>query len=287
MAPYLNTGDPAVKIFISADMEGVAGVVHWDQVDPGKPDYDHARRLMTAEVNAVVAGAIEGGAGDVVVNDSHYTMRNLLPQELDRRARLISGSFKPLSMIEGLQDGGFAAALFIGYHAGAAHPGVLGHTYSSGVIQAVRLNGRPAGEVTINAAAAGALGVPVAMVAGDVSAVSEARDLLGEGQVEGVAVKEARGRYSALSPHPEVARERISSAATRAVRMAPVLRPWTPPPPHTFEVVFHDTGMAESALLLPGAERVDGITLRYTATDYLTAYKAMRAMITLAAATTR
>lgn len=273
-----------MKIFISADMEGVAGVVHWDQVDPGRPDYAWARRLMAAEVNAAVAGACAGGATDVVVNDAHYTMRNLPPEGVDRRARLISGSFKPLSMVEGLQDGGFAAALFVGYHAAAGHPGVLSHTYSSSTIQAIRLNGRPAGEVTINAAAAGTLGVPVAMVAGDAPAVIEARDLLGEG-VEGVAVKEARGRYSALSLHPAVARERISAAAARAAQRAPVLRPWTPPPPYAFEVVFCDTGMAESALLLPGAERIDGVTVRYISEEYLTAYRAIRAMITLAAAT--
>lgn len=273
-----------MKILVSADMEGVAGVVQWDQVDPGKPDYDWARRLMLGEVNAAVAGAFEGGAAEVVVNDSHYTMRNLFPHGLDRRARLISGSLKALSMVEGLQDGGFAAAFFVGYHGAAAGPGVLGHTYSSATVHELKLNGRPAGEVTVNAAAAGALGVPVALVSGDAAAVDEARDVLGPA-VETVAVKAARSRYSALSLHPEAAREAVRAAAARAVRRAPALRPWLPDPPYVFEVCFLDAAMAEAALLLPGAERADPTTVRFAHADYLVAFKAMRALLTLARAT--
>lgn len=273
-----------MKILVSADMEGIAGVVHWDQVDPGKPDYDCARRLMLGEVNAAVAGAFEGGAAEVVVNDSHYTMRNLLPHGLDRRARLISGNLKALSMVEGLQDGGFAAAFFVGYHGAAGGAGVLGHTYSSATVHELRLNGRPAGEVTVNAAAAGALGVPVALVTGDDAAVDEARGVLGPA-VEAVAVKGARSRYAALSLHPEAAREAVRAAAAHAARRAAALRPWLPPPPFVFEVRFLDAAMAEAALLLPGAERIDPTTVRFAHADYLVAFKAMRALLTLARST--
>lgn len=276
-----------MKILVSADMEGIAGVVHWDQVDPGKPDHDWARRLMLGEVNAAVAGAFEGGAAEVVVNDSHDTMRNLLPHGLDRRARLISGNLKALSMVEGLQDGGFAAAFFVGYHGAAGGAGVLGHTYSSATVHELRLNGRPAGEVTVNAAAAGALGVPVALVSGDTAAVDEARDLLGPA-VETVAVKGARSRHSALSLHPEAAREAVRAAAARAASRLSLggrLEPWLPPPPFVFEVRFLDAAMAEAALLLPGAERADPTTVRFAHADYLVAFKAMRAMLTLARST--
>lgn len=273
-----------MKAFISADMEGVAGIVHWDQVDPSGPDYERSRALLLAEVNAAVAGACDGGAASVVVNDAHDRMRNLPPEGLDARARLLSGSLKSLSMVEGLQDGGFAAALFVGYHGRAGCGGVLAHTYSSATVHELRLNGRPAGEVTINAAAAGALGVPVALVTGDEEAVAEARDLLGDG-VETVAVKAARSRSSALSLHPEEARAAIREAAGRALRRAPSLRPWLPSPPYAFEVRFVDAGMAEAALLLPGAERADATTVRFTHPDYLAAFKAMRALLLLARST--
>ncbi len=270
----------ALRVFVSVDMEGVAGIVHWDQVDPGGSEYGWARRLMIGEANAAVAGAFDGGSAAVVVNDSHYDMRNLLPGELDPRALLVSGTPKPLSMMEGLQDGGFGAVFLVGYHAAAGHPGVLNHTYSSATVHRLWLNGRPAGELAINAAVAGALGVPVALVTGDAAVVAEARELLGE--VEVVAVKEARGRYSAANLHPEAARDAIRAAAARAVRRAPALRPWLPEPPYVFEVAFMQTAMAECALLLPGTEGLDGLTVRYAHDDYLTAFRALRAMIGLA-----
>lgn len=269
-----------MRVFISVDMEGVAGIVHWDQVEPGGGEYEWARRLMIGEANAAAVGAFEGGATGVVVNDSHYHMRNLLPGELDPRVRLVSGSPKPLSMMEGLQDGGFGAVFLVGYHAAAGHAGVLAHTYSSATVHRLWLNGQPAGELAVNAAVAGALGVPVALVTGDAAVVAEARELLGE--VETVAVKEPRGRYAAANMHPEAAREAIRTAAARAVKRAPGLRPWLPEPPYAFEVAFMHPAMADCALLLPGAERVDAVTVRYAHDDYLTAYRAMRALMGLA-----
>lgn len=272
-----------MRIYISADMEGVAGIVHWEQVDASSAEYGWARRLMVAEVNALVAGAFAGGATEVVVNDSHWHMRNLLPLELDDRVRLITGTWKPLSMLEGLQDGPFAAAFFAGYHGAAGEDGVLAHTYSSKTIHRVTLNGAPAGETTINAALAGALGVPVALVTGDAAAAAEAARLPG---TEAVCVKEARSRQSALHLHPAAARRLLEEAAARAARRAQAgeLRPWLPPPPHRFEVTFRHAGFAAAAALLPGSVRLDPVTVAWEGEDYVTAFRAFRTMVILAAA---
>src|SRR6266571_4292408 len=159
-----------MRVYISVDMEGVAGVVHESQTDPTNPacaaEYARFRRLMTAEANAAIEGALAAGATKLVVNDSHWFMRNLLAEELHQAAELLSGDPKPQSMVEGI-DGGFDAAVFIGYHAraGTRHA-ILDHTYADR-IHDVRLNGRPVGELGINAAFAGVAGVPVALVSGD------------------------------------------------------------------------------------------------------------------------
>ncbi|HJM75103.1 MAG TPA: M55 family metallopeptidase, partial [Dehalococcoidia bacterium] len=117
-----------VGVMISVDMEGVAGVVHTDHTRRDGLDYSLARSLMTGEANAAIAGAFDAGAETVVVNDSHGTMRNLLPEELDPRAMLISGSPKPLLMMQGVDEPKIEAALCIGYHPRANSPGVLDHT---------------------------------------------------------------------------------------------------------------------------------------------------------------
>lgn len=116
-----------MRVYVSADMEGVAGIVHWEQVDASSAEYTWARRLMTAEVNALAAGAFAAGATEVLVNDSHWHMSNLLPLELDERVRFVTGTFKPLSMLEGLQDGPFSLAIFAGYHGAAGEEGVGPH----------------------------------------------------------------------------------------------------------------------------------------------------------------
>src|SRR5438270_13098315 len=174
-------------------MEGIACVVHESQTDPSDPahavEYGRCRRLMTAEANAAIEGALAAGASKIVVNDSHWFMRNLLAEELHQAAELLSGDPKPRSMVEGI-EAGFEAALFIGYHAraGTRHA-VLDHTYADRVHE-VRLNGRPVGELGINAALAGVSRVPVALVSGDSSVAAEAKALLGDA-VATVVVKEA------------------------------------------------------------------------------------------------
>src|SRR3989475_37233 len=169
-----------MRVYVSVDMEGIAGVVHESQTDPTTPafaaEYGRFRRLMTAEANAAVEGALAAGATRVLVNDSHWFMRNLLAEELHQAAELVSGDPKPRSMVQDI-DGGFDAALFIGYHARDA---ILDHTYADR-IHDVRLNGKPVGELGLNAALAGVHGVPVALVSGDSAVATEAKDLLGQG----------------------------------------------------------------------------------------------------------
>src|SRR5215218_3933736 len=208
-----------MRVYISVDMEGIAGVVHEDQTDPIQSrhagEYNRFRRLMTQEANAAIAGAVDAGASGMVVNDSHWLMRNLLAEELDPAAELLSGGPKRWSMVEGI-DGGFDAAMFIGYHARAGTPNAtIDHTYTSRVYEA-RINGQPVGELALNAAMAGTHGVPVALVSGDQALAAEARALLGT-QLETVVVKEAVGRFAARSLPPVVACQRIRTGAASAL----------------------------------------------------------------------
>ena len=271
-----------MRVYISIDMEGITGVVHEDQTDPIEPrhggEYNRFRRLMTNEANAAIAGAQEAGATGVVVNDSHWLMRNLLAEELNPVAELVSGGPKRLSMVEGV-DGGFDAAMFIGYHAqaGTRHA-TIDHTYTSRVYQA-RINGTPVGELALNAAMAGLHGVPVALVSGDQSLAAEARELLGAG-VETVIVKEAVGRFAARSLAPSIACQRIRAGAAAALRRKHA--PFTFQPPLWLEVDFIVSQMADMAELVPGSTRSGGRTVGYTSDDYREVFQAWRAMYNLA-----
>ena len=206
-----------MDVLISVDMEGVAGIATRQQTLPGGRDYPIARALMTAEANAAVAGAFDGGATSVVVNDSHGPMDNLLAEQLDQRADYVVGDPRPLDMIQEMtpQTG---VVLFVGYHVGAADPaGVLAHTYS-GVFADVRLNGRSISEAELNALIAATAGVPVGLVTGDdvICAIAE-KTFPG---VVTVPVKTALGRTAARSRHPVAAREAIA-AGQRAPSRAP------------------------------------------------------------------
>ena len=277
-----------MKVLISADMEGTAGIV--DRAHTAIPDraatsgmqhnaaeYDWARRLMTEEVNAAIAGAFEGGATEVWVSDAHGSMRNLLPLALHREAKYVSGSPKALCMLEGL-DETFGAVMFTGYHGSAGtSASVLAHTYI-GIIQDVRLNGVSMGEYGINAAVAGHFGVPVALVTGDNTVVAQAHGLLGP-DVVGVEVKRAVGTHAAVHLHPEKAREAIRAGAMEAIRRAPRLRPYRVPLPLRFEVDIVSRDLADLASLLPGVTRVRPRSVAYESPDMLNAFKAWRAML--------
>lgn len=277
-----------MKVLISADMEGTAGIV--DRAHTAIPDraaltgmqynaaeYDWARRLMTEEVNAAVAGALEGGATEVWVTDAHGSMRNLLPLALHREARYVSGSPKMLCMLEGL-DESFGGVMFTGYHGSAGTPAsVLAHTYI-GIIQDVRLNRTSMGEYGVNAALAGHFKVPVAMVSGDNTVVAQARSLLGP-DVVGVEVKRAVGTFAAVHLHPEKAREAIRAGAAEGVRRVRRLRPYVLASPVRLEVDIVSPDLADLAGLLPGVTRQGPRTVAYEGPDMLDVFKAWRAML--------
>lgn len=274
-----------MRVYISVDMEGVAGVVHVDQTRRTGHDYERARRWMTAEANAAVLGAFDAGATTVLVNDAHGDMRNLLPDDLDPRAELISGSLKPLSMVQGVTQG-FLCALFIGYHAGAgSQAGILDHTYYGRVVTRCRVGGRDFNETAINAAVCGSQGIPVALVTGDSTVCKQAREVLLE--VETLAVKDAITRYAARSLAPVVAQGSIREAAERAVRRAQegAFVPFQPPAPMDLEIDFVTAACADAAELLPQTQRRGGTTCAYQAPDATTLIQVVQAWTILAAST--
>lgn len=268
-----------MKIYLSVDMEGVAGVVSWSQVTPGEPEYVHARQWMIEEANAAIQGAFEGGATDVVVNDSHNGMRNLLAHELHPKARLISGGLKSLGMMAGI-DGTFQAAMFVGYHARGGDLGVLAHTWSSSVL-GTRINGVEVGEWGLNAMIAGEYGVPVVLVTGDDRVAEEVRRGLGE-SVETVVVKHALTKYAAQSLPRAEALEAIRQGAARAVANVANATPFRPEQPIRLEVDFDGVQLADSAAMMPRAERPGPLTVAYTAADGIEAFEAFLTFMALA-----
>ena len=205
-----------MKIFVSVDMEGVSAITDPEDVLPGGAEYERGRVFMTGDANAAILGAYDGGAEEVLVNDSHWIMRNLLLDQLDPRARTIKGFHKSMCMVQGL-DPSFGGAVFVGYHSCAGtEGGVLNHTLLGKEIQNVYLNGEPTGETRLNAAYAGHFGIPVLLVAGDSAVCEEAQRVLGE--VETVAVKDGIDRFTADCLHPQVAQEQIREATARALR---------------------------------------------------------------------
>lgn len=268
-----------MKVYISVDIEGISGVVNGEQGTPGNPDYERARQLMTAEANAAILGARAAGATDVLVNDAHGGMRNLLVDELDDWADLVYGAPKPLSMMEGLDDT-FDVAFFVGYHARAGTPhAILDHTYSGRCVNHVELNGRPVGEIGLNAALAGVCGVPIGLVTGDRATTEEAKALLGE-NLRTVTVKEAVGHQAARCLHPEEVQSMIRQAAEAAMTTQVV--PLVLDAPVVLRLVLKSSLMADYASLVPGTRRLDGYTVEYAHEDYLTVYRVLRAMIKLA-----
>ncbi len=274
-----------MKLLIACDMEGISGVVNWDQVDPGNPEHKRFCKIMTADVNAAIQGAASGGATEILVADGHWNSTNILLEELDPRASLNSGSPTPLSMVQGI-DSGVDAAIFIGYHArvGSLHA-VLDHTWSSIRVTNVWLNGRLVGEFGLNGAVCGHFGVPVLMVSGDQTVCAEAKEWVPG--VETAVVKKASGRYAAECLPLSTSQELIRETATRSVNR--FLAGDSPTPlrvktPVKVEIEMASTQMADMAVVLPGAQRVDGRKLAYEAEDMVKAYLAFRGMVALAPA---
>jgi D-amino peptidase len=271
-----------MRVLIAADMEGVTGVVHWDQVDPDHGEYGRFRKLMTQDVNAAVEGAFGAGADEVFAVDGHAYGRNLLVEALDPRAELHSGSPSPLSMVTSVETG-VEGVLFVGYHARAgAERAILDHTWSGSSVTNIWLNDRLVGETGINAALCGHFGAPVLMVSGDQSLCREAVELLGE--IETAQVKEATGRMAARCLPPEVTQKMIREAARRGVSRlltgdAPV--PFRPTSPITLSIEFQKSQMADQAVFLPGARR-DERRVSFTADEMPIIYDALRALLALA-----
>lgn len=272
-----------MKILIATDMEGVTGVVHWDDVMPEHAEFTRFRRLMTGDVNAAIRGVYEAGAKEVIVTDGHNHGRNLLIEEVDPRVRLNTGEASPLAMVHGV-DTQVNAAIFIGYHAraGAANA-ILSHTWSGRRVANVYLNGQLAGEIGLNAAVCGHFGVPVIMVSGDQTACTEACELLG--QIETAIVKRASGRMAAECLSPEATQAIIYAAAARAVSCfaageSPA--PFRLDTPITMAIEFNQPEMAEQAALLPGIRRVEGRGIEFAADDMPTAYRLFQAAVALA-----
>lgn len=271
-----------MRVYISVDMEGIAGIGHEEQTDPHSAtwaaDYAVARRLMTEEANAAVRGSLAGGATTIYVNDSHWHCRNIIPDLLDPAAELGIGSPKPFGMVDGI-DAGFDALMLVGYHAMAGTArATIDHTYND-TIHGVRLGGHPVGEIGLNSALAGWHGVPVMLVSGDRAACQEARALLGD-DLDTAVVKDAIGRQAARSVHPTVARERIAAAAQEA--LARRRDPWVPSPPIRLEVDFVRTHHADMAELVPGSVRVGDRTVAFSHPEMPEVFRAWRAMYNLA-----
>ena len=265
-------------VYISVDMEGVAGVADPRQVRRGNPDYEWARLLMTREASAAVAGAVAAGATAVLVNDAHGDNGNILPAELDPRAELFTGSPKPGGgMMKGV-DEGFDVALLIGYHsrAGTLH-GNLDHIVAGGAFADVRVNGESWSEGDLNCAIAGQFGVPVTLFTGDDIACAQFAGT--HPGVSTVVTKRAYGNTTVRSLHPSVACERIEAAAAAAVRR---LEPFRPTPPFRLEVDLLRTAQADRCALAPGSDRVSARTVGLSCVDAMAVRDALSCFSLLA-----
>jgi D-amino peptidase len=272
-----------MKILIATDMEGVTGVVNWDQVTPGHYEYPRFRKLMTQDVNAAISGAIEGGASEIIVADGHWNGTNILVEELDPRARLNSSTSAQHSMMEGI-DETIDGVIFVGYHArhGSANA-VCDHTWSSTCVANLWLNDMLVGEFGLNGALAGYYGVPVIMVTGDQTACEQTVELLGD--METAIVKQANGRYSAECLAPDRSHTLISEAAKRAalnLNRGKSPDPFVVDTPVLVSVDFKSSDMADRAFRLPGTQR-DGLRISIEMPDMNAAYSAFRAIVGLAA----
>jgi D-amino peptidase len=266
-----------MKVFLSSDMEGTAGVVDWQQCVGDGPEAAAGRALLLAEVNAAIEGAVAGGATEIVVNDSHSTMRNLPADALAGGASYISGSHKPLYMMQGL-DGSFDAVMFVSYHGSVGAPAGLSHTYNPRAVIEATLGGVVTGEAGINALVAAHYGVPVVLVTGDRCACEETAALIPG--VHAAVVKEHVSRLAAHSLHPARARALIRETAQRAIEGAASA---SPPPVGSapLEISVRTTDIAEAAGWVRGVERTGPRELRFSGEDPLAVYRSFCAAILL------
>lgn len=265
LIPSILGAQEGLKVYISADMEGVVGVVTGDHLGPDGFEYQKAREWLTSEVNAAIRAAKAAGATEIVVSDSHGNGENILVDGLPSDVLLVRSWPRPLMMMQGIDDT-FDAVLFIGYHASTNNPrGVRAHTMSSGTLTGVKLNGVAVPEAAINAAIAGHFGVPVVMISGDDAIIEEARHLLGD--VEGAILKKAYGFHSALTVMPEVAYALIEESVERALRRLDDFQPYQLEKPIRVEVSFKNYLPAELLAYLSIVDRVDSHTIGFEGKD--------------------
>jgi len=266
---------PPPKILISVDMEGIGGVGTQNMVrSSGGKDYQLGRKLMTEEVNTVVAVIFEQGPAEILVNDSHGDMQNLLHTELDERVTYIQGNIKPFGMVQGL-DSSFDAVIFLGYHTRAGDPdGFLAHT-GSGSVKGLWLNDIEVGEGGLNAAYAGELGVPVILASGDSAFTVEIKKLI---PTTTASTKTAVTPLVAHLVHPTMVRARLASATRNALASLKSAKIFTVGKPVRIKMRFATTARADILQAIPGMSRVDGFTVAYKAKNMVEAYKLIRLM---------
>ncbi|GAT79927.1 peptide ABC transporter substrate-binding protein [Streptomyces sp. F-3] len=270
-----------MKILISADMEGATGVTWPADVLPGTPQWERCRVMFTSDVNAAVQGFFDGGADEVLVNEAHWTMRNLLLERLDERVQLLTGRHKALSMVEGVQHGDVDGIAFVGYHAGAGMEGVLAHTYLANQITGVWLNDVRASEGLLNAHVAAEYGVPVVLFTGDDVACEDALGYA-PGALK-VAVKDHVSRYAAVCRPPARTAAEIRAAAKEAAALAVRHEPRSHGP-FTIAVEFDAEHLAMAVTVVPGVSRIGERKVAYTGATMYESIRAFKAITTIASA---
>ncbi len=261
---------------ISADMEGATGVTWTEDVAPGTEQWQRFRQMFTSDVNACIAGLCQGGATDVLVNEAHSTQRNILLEDLDTRARMLTGKHKPLSMMQGI-DSGVDGVVFLGYHTGAGVEGVLSHTYLPNQITGVWLDGVHASEGRLNAALAAEYGVPVLLVTGDDLTCVDAGTYVPDART--VAVKECVSRYAAICAPPTVTAGLITEAAEAGMSLAG--RVGGVEAGHRIEVEFDAAHLAAATAVIPTVEQLEVRRVGFdaaTMTDAMKAFKIVTAI---------
>ena len=265
-----------MRVFLSFDMEGVAGIVDWSQCRPPGQPYEEGRALLLGEVNAAIDGALAAGATEIVCNDAHGAMANLNPELLHGRATYVSGKHKPLYMMQGC-DLHTDAVLFVGYHGSiSGDSSVLSHTYNPTVVSRVALNGVETGEAGINALVALTCGAPVALITGDEQTVAQGAPFFPEAVRR--VVKESITRFAASSVHPSVARDLIREGAAEAVKRAESMPLPDITLPAALDVELGTADSAELASWVKGAERTGTRSVRIAGDDPFGLYKSFVAL---------
>ncbi|MEU9751022.1 M55 family metallopeptidase [Streptomyces niveus] len=270
-----------MKILISADMEGATGVTWPADVLPGTPQWERCRTLFTSDVNAAVLGFLDGGADEVLINEAHWSMRNLLLEELDERAQLLTGRHKSLSMVEGVQHGDVDAIAFVGYHTGAGTEGVLAHTYLANSITGVWLGGVRASEGLLNAHVVAEYGVPVVLVTGDDLTCRDADGYAPAARK--VAVKDHVSRYAAVCRTPARTAADIRAAAREATALAVRYEPVVGGP-FTVELEFDAEHLCGAATVVPGVVRDGERRVAYTSETMYEGIRTFKAVSTIVSA---